>query len=578
MNSAQPTIVRRVCQAGLERHPNPVLDRVLSARGVAAGDLCDHRLHDLFKPDDLGGLERASELLAQAVVAQRRVTVVGDYDTDGATSTTLAITALRAYGLQCVDFLIPNRFDTGYGLGVELVETAAAAGSELLLTVDNGVSSLQGVARAKALGLDVVVTDHHLPAEELPAADAIVNPNLRGDLFPSKNLAGVAVIFYVMNAVRGRLAQRGWFAEQRITPPNPADWLDLVALGTVADLVPLDRNNRILVEQGLRRIRAGKARAGIEALLSVGKRRVASTVASDLGFAVAPRLNAAGRLDDMQLGVQCLLAQDPARAAALAAELDALNQARRDIEADMHETALAAVEQLQAQLDGAVPPLLCLYDPGWHQGVCGIIASRLKERYHRPAFVFAAADDGSLRGSARSIPGLHIRDLMAGIDARAPGLMDKYGGHAMAAGLSLSEAALPRFRQLMQEAAEAHFAAHPPSRELLTDGPLDPEHFTLELAKLLRYAAPWGQGFAEPCFDGEFEVLSARVVGERHLKLSLAPPGRGAQALDAIAFGQAQHVGLRRCRAVYRLDINHWRERDNLQLVVEHLEPLPAAP
>lgn len=573
MTTAQPTIIRRPCTEELNLHPNPILNRVFNTRGIQANDPSDHRLRDLFKPDDLSGLNKASEIIATAIQSQRKITVVGDYDTDGATSTTLAITALKAYGAQCVDFLIPNRFDMGYGLGVELVDIAKSRGSELLLTVDNGVSSIAGVAYAKQCGLDVVVTDHHLPGDELPIADAIVNPNLQGDCFPSKNLAGVAVIFYVMNAVCRQLNQSGWFDEQDIDPPNPAEWLDLVALGTVADLVPLDRNNRILVEQGLRRMRAGKARPGINALLSIGKRRIETVVASDLGFAVAPRLNAAGRLDDMQRGVDCLQATDSASAHALASELDALNLARRDIESDMHSTALEAVAILQTELDGDVPPVLCLFEPTWHQGVCGIIASRLKERYHRPALVFASADDGSLRGSARSIPGLHIRNVMASINARQPDLIDKFGGHAMAAGLTLDADSLPRFRELVHEAVQAHFEKHPPTRQLLTDGPLEAGHFSLELAELLRYAAPWGQGFAEPCFDGEFIVHTARVVGERHLKLTLSLPDNPSVHLDAIAFGHADKSGLRRCHAVYRLDINHWRGRDNLQLVVEHLEP-----
>ena len=574
MTIALPTIIRRSCTEVLNLHPNPILNRVFNARGVRTTDPQDHRLHDLFKPDDLGGLDKASEILAAAVCAQQQITVIGDYDTDGATSTTLAITALRACGTQCVDFLIPNRFDMGYGLGTELVELAASQGSELLLTVDNGVSSIAGVARAKQLGLDVVVTDHHLPGEQLPAADAIVNPNLAGDLFPSKNLAGVAVIFYVMNAVCKRLSEQGWFEQKGIASPNPAQWLDLVALGTVADLVSLDRNNRILVEQGLRRMRAGQARPGINALLELGNRRIESVVASDLGFAVAPRLNAAGRLDDMQRGVDCLMAPDSATARTLAAELDALNQARREIESDMHSTALEAVDKLQTELDGHVPAVLCLYQPEWHQGVCGIIAGRLKERYHRPALVFAIADDGMLRGSARSIPGLHMRDLMAGIDASHPELIQKFGGHAMAAGLTLAPESLSQFRELMQYAVQSHFEQSPPTRQLLTDGALEAEHFSIALAKALRYAAPWGQGFAEPSFDGEFIVQSERVVGERHLKLTVAPTGAANLSLDAIAFGHADKKGLRKCKMVYRLDINHWRGRDKLQLMVDHIESL----
>ncbi len=573
MTTARPTIVRRPYSEEASLHPNPVLHRVFSARGLKATDSIDHRLRDLFNPDKLSGIEAASELLATAVREKKKITVVGDYDTDGATSTTLAISALEACGAQCVDFLIPNRFDMGYGLGVELVDMAVKGESDLLLTVDNGVSSLDGVAHAKALGLQVVVTDHHLPGEELPCADAIVNPNLDGDAFPSKNLAGVGVIFYVMNALCKRLDEDGWFERQAIPRPNPAEWLDLVALGTVADLVPLDRNNRIMVEQGLRRIRAGKARPGINALLSIGKRRVESVVASDLGFAVAPRLNAAGRLDDMGQGVDCLRATSSARALELAAQLDALNLARREIESDMHSAALETVAELQAELEGKALNALCLYQAHWHQGVCGIIAGRLKERFHRPAWVFASADDGTLRGSARSIPGLHIRDLMADIDGQHPGLIHKFGGHAMAAGLTLDEHDLPTFEQALQTRVAAHFEQYPPSRELHTDGPLAAEHFSLELAKLLRFAAPWGQEFAEPRFDGEFIVQAERVVAERHLKLTLALVDDPTMSIDAIAFGQAKNIGMKRCHAVYRLDINHWRGRDSLQLMIDHIEP-----
>lgn len=573
MTTSQPTIVRRPYSEALNIHPNPVINRVLSARGVQATDPEDYRLHDLLRPDGLSGLEAASALIADAVRSQRKITIIGDYDTDGATSTTLAMSALRAYGAQSVDFLIPNRFDMGYGLSAGLVDLAASGASELLITVDNGISSIAGVARAKQLGLDVVVTDHHLPGEQLPIADAIVNPNLDNDTFPSKNLAGVTVIFYVMNAVCKQLKSLGWFEEQSLSPPNPAEWLDLVALGTVADLVPLDRNNRILVEQGLRRMRAGKARPGINALLDIGKRRIATVVASDLGFAVAPRLNAAGRLDNMQHGVDCLQATDSTTALALATELDALNLARREIESDMHSSALEIVAELQTKWDGKVPPVLCLYDAHWHQGVCGIIAGRLKERYHRPAFVFARADDGSLRGSARSIPGLHIRDLMVGIDAKHPHLMDKFGGHAMAAGLTLDEHGLATFSAAVLEAVEAHFEHNPPTRELLTDGSLGAADFNLDLAQLLKFAAPWGQGFAEPCFDGEFIVQSERVVGERHLKLTVAPAEAPELSLDAIAFGHADKQGMRQCRAVYRLDVNHWRGQDSLQLMFDHLEP-----
>lgn len=571
MTNVQPTIIRRPADSKIQLHSNDLLNRVLIARGLSEADGTELRLNDLLKPDELGGLQQASTLLTDAVNQQHKVTVVGDYDTDGATSTAVAITALRACGAQCVDFLIPNRFDMGYGLGPELAELAFEQGSKLILTVDNGISSLSGVARAKQLGLSVVITDHHLPGEQMPAADAIVNPNLDGDGFGSKNLAGVGVIFYVMLAMCRKLQACNWFDERQLACPNPAEWLDLVALGTVADLVPLDRNNRILVEQGLRRIRAGRARPGINALLQLGKRNISSVVASDLGFAVAPRLNAAGRLDNMQLGVDCLQAPDEATAQRLAAELDQLNLTRREIESDMHTTALGAVEKLQSELDGHVPPVLCLHQSEWHQGVCGIIAGRLKDRYHRPALVFASTEDGSLRGSARSIPGLHIRDAMANIDSSHPGLIEKFGGHAMAAGLSLAAENLDSFRDALLRVVEQHFRHHPPTLELWTDGALAKEHFSLEQAKLLRYAAPWGQGFSEPSFDGAFVVQSQRIVGQRHLKLTLSPVGHDTLFLDAIAFGQPETLDSTHCHAVFRLDINHWRGRDNLQLMIDHI-------
>jgi len=575
MSSAQPNIVRRTFDQNLKLHPNAILNRVLAARGVRADEPSDNSLKDLLKPDQLGGLDTAAALLATAIQEQRAILVIGDFDTDGATSTALALTALRAFGHKHADFLIPSRFDMGYGLSPGLVELAQERGAQLLLTVDNGVSSVSGVALAKELGMQVVVTDHHLPSEQLPAADAIVNPNLDGDGFPSKNLAGVGVIFYVMNAVAKQLRDADWFSTQNLPAPKPAEWLDLVALGTVADLVPLDKNNRILVDQGLRRIRAGRARDGINALLEIGKRQRETVVASDMGFAVAPRLNAAGRLDNMQRGVECLLASNPQQAAEIAEELNSLNLMRREIESEMHQTALGIVSELQTELDGNVPPILVLYRETWHQGVCGIIAGRIKDHCHRPALVFANSGDGELVASARSIAGLHIRDLLADIDAQQPGLLIKFGGHAMAAGLTIKEEHLPTLRGLLEQAAAKHFAEFPPTREMLTDGELASEHFDLGVAQLLKYAAPWGQGFEEPSFDGEFVVQSSRVVGERHLKLTLAPASSPDHSIDAIAFGHADKVNLRNCFAVFRLDVNHWRGRDSLQLVINHLEARP---
>ena len=570
-------IRRREPVARPDLHPHPVLARVFAARGIEAPAELDARLAALQPPAALGGLAAATELLARALAEDWRILLVGDYDADGATSTALAVHALRAMGSASVDYLVPNRFEYGYGLTPEIVAVAAGRDPQLIVTVDNGIASVEGVAAARAAGIRVLVTDHHLPGRALPAADAIVNPNAPGCDFPSKALAGVGVIFYVLSALRARLREAGWFAARGLAEPNMADYLDLVALGTVADVVPLDRNNRVLVEQGLRRLRAGRARPGIAALFEVGRRAPSRAVASDLGFAIGPRLNAAGRLDDMSLGIECLLAERIDSARSMAAELDALNRERREIETGMRAEAMAAVAQLIAQLDGAVPAALCVHRADWHQGVIGIVAGRVKEALHRPVIAFApsseeGAGEGQLKGSARSIPGLHIRDVLDALATRHPGLVTRFGGHAMAAGLSLSAARLDEFRDAFVTEVEAALGGAPPDRELLSDGELDESELTLELAGLLKFAAPWGQQFAEPCFDGVFEVLSRRIVGETHLKLSLRPVG-GRGAIDAIAFGWAERdPGAVRLRAVYKLDVNEWRGEQRLQLLIEHLE------
>ncbi|HYW93185.1 MAG TPA: single-stranded-DNA-specific exonuclease RecJ [Gammaproteobacteria bacterium] len=553
----------------------PVLRRVYTARGIADPAELEYRLENLHHMRSLGGLDAAVDLLAAAVTEGQRVLIVGDFDADGATSSTVALRALRAMGLERVGYLVPNRFEYGYGLSPEIVEVAARESPDVIVTVDNGVSSVAGVVSARQHGIRVLVTDHHLPGETLPAADAMVNPNLRGDPFPSKHLAGVGVIFYVMLALRARLQRDGWLDGRRREVPNMADLLDLVALGTVADVVPLDRNNRVLVSQGLRRIRAGRACPGLLALLQAGGRDPARAVSADLAFAAGPRLNAAGRLEDMSLGIECLCSDDPARATDLAARLDGLNRERREIEGRMQQEAHAYLDGMRLD-DSRLPVGLCLYDPAWHQGVVGILASRVKERVQRPVIAFARSRDGELKGSARSVPGMHMRDAIGAVATRHPELVGRFGGHAMAAGLSLAEAHYERFARAFDEEARRRLDDNILERVIHSDGELSGAELTLETARVLRDAGPWGQGFPEPVFDGEFEVLERRVVGERHLKLTLGA-GNGTLRLDAIAFNHGETwlpEERSRVRAAYRLDVNAFRARERLQLIVEHLEPV----
>ena len=554
---------------------HPVLQRVYSARNVTTGIELDNSLTRLYPPADLKGISTAVDLLSGALLRQEKILVVGDFDADGATSSALMVSALRAMGAHSVDYLVPNRFEFGYGLTPEIVAVAAKSNPDLIITVDNGISSLDGVQAARERGIRVLVTDHHLPGSELPAADAIVNPSQPHDTFPSKNLAGVGVAFYLLMALRGRLRENSWFTSRDCAEPNLADYLDLVALGTVADLVPLDHNNRVLVRQGLQRIRAGHCRPGIRALLEIAGRKVERVVAADFGFAAGPRLNAAGRLDDMSLGIECLLAEDAGKAKQLAAELDALNRERREIEADMKTQAMEYVQQVHVQ-EEHLPLGLCLFEPDWHQGVIGILASRIKERFHRPVIAFARSGPDEIKGSARSIPGLHIRDTLDAIAARHPEVLQKFGGHAMAAGLSLAEHNLPAFEAAFVKELETRLDERVLTNVLESDGPLDLEDFNLDLAEQLRSAGPWGQGFPEPLFDGNFTVLQQRVVGEHHLKLLVRPEG-GSQALDAIAFNQAADHTLKkgqRVRLAYRLDSNEYRGMLGLQLVIEMIELL----
>lgn len=558
---------------------HPVLQRVFCSRHIHSAKELDNTLAKLHLPSDLLGMDGAVELLSRALTGNERITIVGDFDADGATSSALMLLGLRAMGAKQVDYLVPNRFDYGYGLTPEIVEVAAKNRPDLIVTVDNGISSIDGVARAQALGIRVLVTDHHLPGNELPQADAMINPNQPGDTFPSKYLAGVGVAFYVLSALRGHLRKRGdWFDPSARPEPNLAEFLDLVALGTVADLVPLDQNNRILVEQGLKRIRAGRARPGIRALLELARRKESRIVASDLGFAVGPRLNAAGRLDDMSVGIECLTTDDPGRARELATQLDSYNQERKEIETDMKEQALAHIQQLNLSID-ELPLGLCLYNPDWHQGVIGILASRIKEQFHRPVIAFASAGTGELKGSARSIPGLHIRDVLDAVAAQHPDVLQKFGGHAMAAGLSLSEQKLDIFREAFEQELAKHLQADQLTGAIETDGELQANEFTLELAELLRTSSPWGQGFPEPVFDGIFHVIDQRIVGERHLKLTVRAE-QGNAAIAAIAFNQVPDEPYRsrqRVRIVYRLNSNEYRGVVDLQLMVEHIEKLAAA-
>lgn len=548
-----------------------LLTRLYAARGVQSHTELDKSLARLIPYQQLKGIDAAVDLLVMALEQRQRILIVGDFDADGATASTVGMLGLRLLGAAHVDYLVPNRFEYGYGLTPEIVEVALTRTPQLLITVDNGISSVEGVAAAKKAGLSVLVTDHHLPGNELPAADAIVNPNQPGCEFPSKALAGVGVIFYVLIALRARLNSLGWY--KNVKAPNIAELLDLVALGSVADVVPLDANNRILVHQGLERIRAGRARPGLKAILEVAKRDHTRITSTDLGFILGPRLNAAGRLDDMSLGIECLLTDDPDAAREMAAQLDDMNQDRKSIEQGMQREALAQLKELT--LD-SMPFGLCLFDPEWHQGVIGILASRLKERYFRPTFAFADAGDGMLKGSGRSVPGFHIRDALSVVAAQHPDLISKYGGHAMAAGLTLPEANFALFSQAFDEEVRRQLREEDLTGRLLSDGSLSVEEFHLELARALRHAGPWGQHFPEPLFHGVFQLVEQRIVGERHLKVVLKTEC-GSVKLDGIAFGVDREVWpnptIRWVELAYKLDLNEFRGNETVQLMIAHIEP-----
>ena len=550
---------------------DPVLRRIYAARGIRTHADLELGLERLLPVGTLDGVEAGAALLEQHVRAGSRILIIGDFDADGATASALMVRCLRAFGHGAVDYLVPDRFRFGYGLTPEIVALAATRTPQLIVTVDNGVSSLDGVAAARALGIEVLVTDHHLPGPTLPDANAIVNPNVRGATFASRALAGVGVAFYVLLALGRRLGVAATIA---------SEFLDLVALGTVADVVPLDHNNRVLVQAGLKRIRAGRCVPGIRALVAVAGRRLEQVGTTELGFFVGPRLNAAGRLEDMSIGIECLLADNLEDATRLAADLDRLNSERRTIEAKMQDEALEIVARLHLDEPGArLPAALSLYDPDWHPGVVGLVAARVKESVHRPVIAFAPADGGLARGSARSVAGIHVRDALEAVATLHPGLIDKFGGHAMAAGLTLGVARLPEFGRAF--ALEVARRATPGLLDgiLMSDGPLAAEEMSLEVAERLRAAGPFGAGFPEPCFDGEFTVAEARALGARHLKLWVRASATSAPA-EAIAFGWLARPGARvpardaRLRLLYRLDVNEYLGQRRVQLLVEYLEEL----
>jgi single-stranded-DNA-specific exonuclease len=583
----QKQIVRRakVNDNHLPNQLHPLIKQIYASRGIENATELELNVSQLCAIESLKGINQGCQVLHQALIENKNIAIIGDFDADGATSTALMMEALRLFGSENYQFIVPNRFLYGYGLTPEIVEIAADKGAELLITVDNGISCVAGVTKAKSLGLGVIVTDHHLPGMILPDADAIINPNQVGCDFPSKSLAGVGVAFYFMMAMRKYLREKNWFVDKQIPEPNIAQLLDLVALGTVADVVSLDNNNRILVEQGLKRIRAGVTRPGIQALLEIAGKDQKKIVASDFGFALGPRINAAGRLDDMSYGINCLLAKDLASARVMAADLDDLNKSRREIEQGMQQEAEQVLKSLKIS-DDNLPHAISLFQNDWHQGVIGIVAGRLKEKFHRPSIVFAGTSNDTsienretteksaeIKGSARSIPGLHIRDLLEHIDTQHPNIIIKFGGHAMAAGLSIIEDNFEKFQQLFNQYAEQWLSSDDLKGTISSDGELPTQEMTLGFAQLLRDSGPWGQNFIEPLFDDKFKLVQQRIVGHKHLKLVVEKNG---EVFDAIAFNvdlnrwpdhKTQEVHL-----AYRLDINEFRGKQTVQFIVEYLE------
>lgn len=555
---------------------SPLLQRIYAARGIQRSHQLSKELANLLPFNTLKGIEQAVALLIEAIEQQQSIVIIGDYDSDGATATALAVLGLRMLGANNIDYLVPNRFAYGYGLSPEIVALAIEQFTpQLLITVDNGISSIEGVAVAKQAGLKVLITDHHLPAETLPVADAIVNPNQPDCNFASKVIAGVGVMFYILIALRAKLREINYFAKNNIIEPNLAELLDLVAVGTVADVVALDSNNRTLVHQGLKRIQRGKVRPGIKALLTLAGKDYTKITATDLGFIVGPRLNAAGRLDNMKLGIDCLLAETESDALRTANQLDNLNRQRRSIEQTMQHEALRQLKTID--LDD-LPYAICLFNNEWHEGVIGILASRIKEKYHRPTIIFAETEQqGMIKGSARSITNFHIRDALQNISARYPDLIDKFGGHAMAAGLSLAKDNLPLFKEAFNQEVARQISEEQLQQVILTDGNLNPEDFCLEQAQQLIEAGPWGQGFPEPVFNGIFWIEQQRLLKEKHLKLLLRTADK-QQQLDAIAFNIDRNIWpnstIQQVNLVYKLVVNEYKGQQNIQLLVSHLQPV----
>lgn len=556
-----------------EDHLHPLLKKIYAARGVKSLHELEKGLARLLPYQSLLGIEQAVVLLVEALSQQQKILIVGDFDADGATSTAVAIRALKSFGAKNIDYLVPNRFSYGYGLTPELVEVAKTLKPNLIVTVDNGIANHAGVLAAKNAGMRVIITDHHLPSETLPAADAIVNPNQLHDLFPSKHIAGVGVIFYVMLALRRYLIDQKWFSEKNIKEPNMSRLLDIVALGTVADVVSLDHNNRILVHQGLLRIRSGQCIPGILALLEVGSRNYKNLIAADLGFAIAPRLNAAGRLEDMSLGIECLLTDDMNVAREIAVRLNQLNEERRVIEQEMQEQAFKILSDLKSLKTETLPRGIALFDESWHQGVIGIVASRIKDKFHRPVIAFALSNDNELKGSGRSIVGFHLRDALAQIATQYPDLIIKFGGHAMASGLTIARESFLTFSKAFDEIVSKHLNEEDLNQALWSDGELAAHECSLETAEILREGGPWGQSFPEPLFEGLFQLVDQRIVGGKHLKMVLKKEN---QIFDAIAFNvdlnQWPNHRLEQVNTVFKLDINEFRGKRGVQLIIEHVE------
>tara|TARA_R110002096_G_scaffold261292_1_gene454567 strand:- start:82035 stop:83771 length:1737 start_codon:yes stop_codon:yes gene_type:complete len=557
---------------------HPVLKRVYAARNIQSGDDLDYSLASLLPYDTLTGIDGAVLLLQEAITKKSRILIVADFDADGATSCALAIRGLTLMGGEDIVYVVPNRFEYGYGLTPEIVDVALDYDPDLLITVDNGISSVEGVKRARENGVKVLITDHHLPGKDLPDADAIVNPQLAGDQFPSKNLAGVGVVFYILLALRAALREQGWFDEANLPIPNLAQLLDIVALGTVADVVPLDKNNRIMVAHGLKLIKKNKSIAGITAILNLAGRSLPTLSASDLGFSIAPRLNAAGRLTDMSLGIECLLTDDAHAAKEMAEQLDKLNKERRLIQADMQEQATIELNDYLEKSSDKIAQGICLFNPEWHQGVIGILAAKVKETFNRPVIAFARESDGEgdtiIKGSARSINGLHIRDCLEDVTRLNPELILTFGGHAMAAGLTIKESQFELFSTCFNEVLKQHISLEDMQDICITDGELSTEDYSLQLATEIQSAGPWGQTFPEPVFEGKFKVLEKRIVGGNHLKLKLQLDNK---ILDAIAFNMTDEdwpAGTKELLSTYRLGINDFRGNRQLQLFIEYLNPL----